>query len=98
MSISNLRIKKLAMHDGEMVPMHRKVILVTVYHYSNIPPITSLEDMDSDDYLFLNDAIEDTMIKFNPDSQVFDVAIDEVKPSLYKSRRRARLFFKALRK
>jgi hypothetical protein len=54
--------------------------------------------MDLPDYLFLNDAIYDTMKKYNPASDVFDVAIDETKPWIFSvDNRFARYFFRLLR-
>ena len=94
--MDNLRIKRIPMNGDRMAPMNRKVLLVTIYHHSNIEPITSLEDMDSPDYLFLNDAIEDTLIKFNPDSQIFDVCIDDVNPRRYKGWR-SKWFYRWIR-
>lgn len=61
--------------------MKRKTMLVSVYYYGDEPK-SSLEDMDDPDCLFLNDAIEDALKEFSPESDVFDVAIDEIKPWL----------------
>lgn len=62
--------------------MKRKAILVSVYYYDK-EPVTSLEDWDAPDYLFLNDVISESMKRYNPDSNIFDVCIDETKPWLF---------------
>lgn len=94
--------------DGKVMKpdkIQRKTLLVSIYYYQD-EPITSLEDpndeqcnfMDLPDYLFLNDAIYDTMKKYNPASDVFDVAIDETKPWIFSvDNRFARYFFRLLR-
>jgi len=60
----------------------RKAIVVSIYYYG-VEPKVELEDWDAPDALFLNDAIEVAVKNYNPDSEVFDVAIDETKPWLF---------------
>jgi hypothetical protein len=59
-----------------------KVVLVTIY-YRDTEPKISLDDWESPDYLFLNDAIQSSLNKFNPASKIFDVAIDPVKEWIF---------------
>ena len=76
----------------------RKTLLVSVY-YNQFEPITSLDDEDAHDYLFLNDAIQNTMKNYNPHSDIWDVAIDETKPWIFSPENRfARYFFRLLRR
>jgi hypothetical protein len=86
--------------DGKVMKpdkIQRKTLLVSIYYYQD-EPITSLEDWEAPDYLFLNDVIHDTMKIYNPASDVFDVAIDETKPWIFSvDNRFARYFFRLLR-
>lgn len=88
-----------------LTPLKRKTLLVSVYYYDQ-EPRTSLDDpndeemsfMDKPDYLFLNDAIENTLKQYNPDSGIFDVCIDEGKPALFgMGRYLSRFSFRLLR-
>ena len=102
-----MRIKRLRGDGlGNLAPMKRMTLLVSVYYYDD-EPRTSLEDpndeelsfMEADDYLFLNDAIEDVMTEYNPNSGVFDVCIDEPKPWLFNYNNWfTRLMFRLIRK
>ena len=55
--------------------LKRKTVLVSVYYYNEEPKL-ELEDMDSPDWLFLNDGIEELLRRNNPNSEIFDVCID----------------------
>jgi hypothetical protein len=66
--------------------LKRKTIIVSVYYYGDKEPVTSLdtdEDWDKPDALFLNDTIKVALKHYNPDSDVFDVCIDETKPAIF---------------
>ena len=91
--------------EYELTPLKRKTLIVSIYYYDD-EPRTSLEDpndedlsyMDKPDYLFLNDAIEDTLKYYNPNSGVFDVCIDEGRPALFDvGRYLSRFTFRLLR-
>lgn len=73
--------------------MKRKVILVSIYYTGEEPCLTTDSDWYNEEF-FLNDAINDSLNEYNPDTAICDVAIDEVKPSLHKNR----FFFRLLRK
>ena len=102
-----MRIRRLRDDgQGNLTPMKRMTLLVSVYYYDD-EPRTSLEDpndeelsfMEADDYLFLNDAIEDVMTEYNPDSGIFDVCIDVPKAWLFNnSNWFTRLMFRLIRK
>lgn len=69
-----------------MDTIKRKVFIVTAYYDGDKEPVISLDDdenWDRPDSLFLNDAIEVTMKNYNPDSNIFDVCIDDAKPALF---------------
>jgi hypothetical protein len=63
--------------------LKRKTVLISVYYYNEEPKL-ELEDMDSPDWLFLNDGIETLLKKHNPNSDIFDVCIDYTKPWLFR--------------
>ena len=65
-----------------MYTIKRKAVVVSIYYYGDEPSI-ELEDWDAPDSLFLSDVISVTMERYNPKSEVFDVAIDETKPWLF---------------
>jgi hypothetical protein len=75
--------KQQYFRKSEMGALKRKTILVSIYYYNEEPKL-ELEDMDSPDWLFLNDGIETLLKKHNPDSEVFDVCIDDTKPWLFR--------------
>jgi hypothetical protein len=66
-----------------MSEIKRKTIIVSVYYYGDKEPITEREDWDAPDALFLNDTIEVALKHYSPDSDVFDVCIDETKPAIF---------------
>lgn len=66
-----------------MYNINRKTIIVSVYYYGDKEPVTELENWDAPDALYLNDAIEVALKRYNPDSEVFDVCIDETKPAIF---------------
>ena len=68
--------------------LKRKTVLVSVYYYNEEPKL-ELEDMDSPDWLFLNDGIEELLRRNNPNSEIFDVCIDYTKPWLFEPRSRS---------
>ena len=102
-----MRIRRLRDDgQGNLVRMKRMTLLVSIYYYDD-EPRTSLQDpndeeasyMEEDDYLFLNDAIEDVMTEYNPNSGIFDVCIDEPKAWLFNnSNWFTRLMFRFIRK
>ena len=89
--------------DGVIWPK-RKVIMVSIYYYGNEPEISREKEINWDndewdipnDYLFLNDSIEDVLENYNPTSEIFDVAIDDVKPMLH-NKRISKWFYKLIR-
>jgi hypothetical protein len=79
--------------------LRRKTVIVSIYYCGDKEPVIALDDWDSPDELFLTDAIEEVMIKHNPDSDVFDVCIDETKPWIFNDRGWfSRQMFKLMRK
>jgi len=88
----------LPMFEG----MKRKAIIVSVYYYGDKEPVTSLdtdEGWDRPDALFLNDTIKVALKHYNPDSDVFDVCIDETKPALFSMEHRwSRYMYRLLRR
>ena len=78
--------------------LQRKTVLVSFYYHGK-EPVISLDDWDDPAYLFLNDSIQSTMRRYNPDSKVFDVAIDETRDSIFRVQAWwSRYVFKLLRK
>jgi len=78
--------------------LKRKTILVSIYYYNDEPKL-ELEDDWHPDWLFLNDGIESLLKEHNPDTEIFDVCIDQTKPWLFRhSRWWTKYLFKALRK
>lgn len=76
--------------------MKRKTLLVSIYYYEDEPKIHGYED----DYDFsLSNSIKEEVKSLFPESDVFDVAIDDTKPVFFSiDSRIAKYVFRLLRK
>ena len=78
-----MRIKQFRTDEsGNMVTLKRKVILATIYYYDDEPITWNYKD-EKGDGCFLNDAMENALQQYNPNTEVFDVSIDSVKQRLF---------------
>lgn len=78
-----MRIKRFRDDEqGNLVPLKRKVILATIYYYDDEPITWNYKDEEGDG-CFLNDAMEDALQEYNPNTEIFDVCIDFVKQRFF---------------